>query len=180
MLAFRFEGREIRWFMLRDSPWQALIFMIAALVCLAACPVIVITEDGEAAEGRRNGAEHPRERRGLMRIEAHEVAADQQEIRLQPGKRGNRGLDQRPRRRRTGLSLDRIPERSCVVANADIPRHDRSQRGRLAEPFRSGEVNRVKGANGFDRKPSPHAVEDLVCNGDQKASPFESSKGPHR
>lgn len=35
LLAFSFEGRQVRWVMLRDSQWQAVIFMVAAFVCLA-------------------------------------------------------------------------------------------------------------------------------------------------
>jgi anti-sigma factor RsiW len=35
LLAFGFEGRQIRWVLLRDSPGQALILMIAAFVSLA-------------------------------------------------------------------------------------------------------------------------------------------------
>jgi hypothetical protein len=36
LLAFSFEGQRIRWVMLRDSPWQALLVMIASFLCLAA------------------------------------------------------------------------------------------------------------------------------------------------
>ena len=35
LLAFGFEGQQIRWVLLRDSPGQALILMIAAFVSLA-------------------------------------------------------------------------------------------------------------------------------------------------
>lgn len=33
LFAFSFEGRHIRWVMLRDSPWQALLFLLAAFGC---------------------------------------------------------------------------------------------------------------------------------------------------
>jgi hypothetical protein len=36
VLAFSFQGQQIRWVMLRDSPVQALIFTIASFACLAA------------------------------------------------------------------------------------------------------------------------------------------------
>ena len=35
VLAFSFEGRQVRWVMLRDSPWQALLLMVSSFVCLA-------------------------------------------------------------------------------------------------------------------------------------------------
>jgi ferric-dicitrate binding protein FerR (iron transport regulator) len=33
LFAFRFDGDGIQWVMLRDSPWQALLFLIAAFGC---------------------------------------------------------------------------------------------------------------------------------------------------
>jgi anti-sigma factor RsiW len=33
VLAFSFDGNHVRWIMLRDSPWQALIFLILAFGC---------------------------------------------------------------------------------------------------------------------------------------------------
>jgi ferric-dicitrate binding protein FerR (iron transport regulator) len=35
VLAFSFEGQQVRWVMLRDSPGQALLVMVGSFVCLA-------------------------------------------------------------------------------------------------------------------------------------------------
>ena len=75
--------------------------------------------------------------------------------------------------------FDRVSERFGILAHAAVPRDDRYQGRRLAEQFRSGEVDGVECADRFDRKRAPDSVEHRSINVEDKAAALEGSEGAH-
>jgi len=65
----------------------------------------VVTQHGEAADWRRHPPEERDERLDVAGVERHQVAAQQEQVRLEPRERGARLGDRERVRRRPGVEV---------------------------------------------------------------------------
>lgn len=64
--------------------------------------------------------------------------------------------------------FNRVSECSCVLTNANVPRHDHDQGRRLPKQLHRGQVHRVQRTIRLDRKRPARTSEDRVRHGNQK------------
>ena len=63
--------------------------------------------------------------------------------------------------------LDGVAERSGIVLDSSVARHDGDERWRLAQLLRRGQMDSVERANGFHRERAADASEHRLCHADQ-------------